>query len=429
MKKKIKIIGYLKAVVVFTILITFILPSAAYTPQYNQQGNIKNRLPDIQYDPVASDPDLAVSADGTIHVVWQDYRYGSRGAIFYARSIDDGASFTQQCISMREDSDERDPAVAVDGDNVYIAWSQIVGSENSISYRRSEDGGLTFSPIRTLYTQTNWGDHTLDMAVKDNYVYVTPTYNLASFYNTILCLVSDDFGDNFELRSEPWPGGFYPGNSWIATDAAGNPYITCVLEEPWNYYTYIEFYKSEDHGYNWQELVTVSGSCHVHSTPSIAVSDDGNQIGIVWHEEYFQQDRIIYSKSTNGGQSFDPEEIVDDGNQPAITPACLSGTGLDVVWTVVVDPSTFAIYFDKKDDFNSYWQQDKFVCCVGNVVAVQPQVERLEGSNIVHVVWTHIENQEMNICYKNSTDGGNSWPADYKRISQPTFIQMIALQW
>ncbi len=68
-------------------------------------------------------PAMAVGTDGVVHLVWSDMADGAF-QIQYARSTDDGDTFSVPVALTAGSLGAWEPAVAVDGERAYVAWSQ-----------------------------------------------------------------------------------------------------------------------------------------------------------------------------------------------------------------------------------------------------------------------------------------------------------------
>lgn len=90
--------------------------------------------------------DLARGPDGDLYAAWTEYE----GALRFRRSGDEGASFGAELVlaggnaAAAAHQPARGPALAVDGETVYLAWT--VGEDPAADIRlaRSEDGGRSF---------------------------------------------------------------------------------------------------------------------------------------------------------------------------------------------------------------------------------------------------------------------------------------------
>ena len=85
--------------------------------------------------------DLNVSSGSEIHVAWTEYE----GALWYRRSTDGGHTFAEPIhVAGEATAPARAPTLAIEGDQVHLAWS--VGEDPAANVRlvTSTDGGLTF---------------------------------------------------------------------------------------------------------------------------------------------------------------------------------------------------------------------------------------------------------------------------------------------
>jgi len=96
-------------------------------------------------------PSVAVYDDGTVHVVWEDYRDHPRlGNIYYSSSTDGGESFGEDVMvddMITATSHQRTPMVAVGASAVHVAWEDYRDhpDHGSVYHCMSTDGGRTFS--------------------------------------------------------------------------------------------------------------------------------------------------------------------------------------------------------------------------------------------------------------------------------------------
>ena len=65
-------------------------------------------------------PAMAVS-DSNVYVVWEDESSGN-GDILYKRSTDGGATFSEVINLSDNEGESTAPAIAVSGSNVYVVW-------------------------------------------------------------------------------------------------------------------------------------------------------------------------------------------------------------------------------------------------------------------------------------------------------------------
>lgn len=99
-------------------------------------------------------PALAYAADGTRHQAWFTVK-GEEGGVYYARATPG----SQPGSPVKLGSDQADhAAIAVDGNQVVLAWRQFDGKRTAIMGRISTDGGLTWRE-RELARTAQASDH------------------------------------------------------------------------------------------------------------------------------------------------------------------------------------------------------------------------------------------------------------------------------
>jgi hypothetical protein len=121
-------------------------------------------------DDVGTSQNVAIAVVGNdVHIVWEDE---STGEILYRRSVDSGASFGPFDVISSNIGDSNNPAIAAFGNSVHVAWHGQSGDDFDILYRRSTDGGATFTePVKNL--SNNVGDSTFPaIAASGNIVHV-----------------------------------------------------------------------------------------------------------------------------------------------------------------------------------------------------------------------------------------------------------------
>jgi hypothetical protein len=108
-------------------------------------------------------PDISTGPDGSYHVAW--FTEGARRqGLFYARSSDEGRSFS---APMPIGDPERAPSrarVVTTRHSVWLAWKEFDGTVSTIRAMRSGDGGKHWSPPRTLADTRNASDQPILIA-------------------------------------------------------------------------------------------------------------------------------------------------------------------------------------------------------------------------------------------------------------------------
>jgi hypothetical protein len=134
---------------------------------------------------LTNDPDYSgipsiVARDYVVHIAWEDYRH-QNGDIFYKRSADGGITWSDDIRLTTSSADQWDPALAYWGSKLYLVWMDYRNGNYEIYTRISNDGGLTWE---TDERQTNAaGDSKFpSIAVSGTYIHLAWQDNRSGNY-------------------------------------------------------------------------------------------------------------------------------------------------------------------------------------------------------------------------------------------------------
>ncbi|MEO6695439.1 MAG: sialidase family protein, partial [Ignavibacteria bacterium] len=86
----------------------------------------------------------SLSATGSIvHILWEDFRGGNFN-IYYKRSTDGGISWTVDTPITIDSADSYHPSLSVSGSVLHAVWHDNRVSNSNIYYKRSTDGGISW---------------------------------------------------------------------------------------------------------------------------------------------------------------------------------------------------------------------------------------------------------------------------------------------
>src|SRR5215208_7379307 len=98
----------------------------------------------------SSDPNIAVSGSN-VYVVWEDTATDGSSEVKFAKSADNGATFTNARNLSNNTGISFDPRIAVSGSNVYVVWEDTTAAVSSdILLARSTNNGATFGVVQNL---------------------------------------------------------------------------------------------------------------------------------------------------------------------------------------------------------------------------------------------------------------------------------------
>ncbi len=294
-----------------------------------------------------------VAANGNIlHAVWNDNRDGNT-EIYYKRSTDAGLTWGADTRLTNDTNWSEYPSIAVSGSLVHIVWSDIRNGfpNDEIYYKRSTDGGVTWGTDTRLTNATS-SSMFPSVAVTGSVVHVV------------------------------WMDG-RDGNDEI-------------------YYKY-----SSDAGVSWGSDTRLTNNTANSDYPSIAVS--GSLISVVWEDTRNGNDEIYYKRSTDGGVTWGADTRLTSNSADSWYPSVAeSGTVVYVVWLDRRDGNN-EIYYKCSTDGGMNWEPDTRL--TNNTANSYLPSIAVSGS-LVHVVWEDYRDDDSEIYYKCSTDGGLTWGAD-----------------
>ena len=270
-------------------------------------------------------PSLSVSGS-YLHVMWTDYRDGNP-EVYYKRSTDNGANWGGDVRLTNDPALSYSPSGEVSGSSVQVVWYDFRDGQEEIYYKRSTDGGTTWSTDTRL---TN--DPAISFIPS-----VTITGNIVNVFWT------DSRDGNFEIYTKrSTDGGTNWGTdtrltndtltSWFCTAAfnglAGN--LVWTDNRNGNNETYYK--RSTDGGANWGADVRLTNNSADSYRPSVTVS--GSDVHIVWTDNRDGNYEIYYKRSTDGGLSWGSDLRLTNGSGDSFnsTISASATTGLHVAW-------------------------------------------------------------------------------------------------
>jgi hypothetical protein len=103
-------------------------------------------------------PSLAIDASGAWHVVW--FTKGKkRQGLFYARSLDDGKSFSEPEKFGDDARAPGHPTLLATKDRVYRVWKEFDGATTTVAMQMSRDNGKSWSAPRVIGQTSDASDH------------------------------------------------------------------------------------------------------------------------------------------------------------------------------------------------------------------------------------------------------------------------------
>ncbi len=208
---------------------------------------------------------------------------------------------------------------------VVAAWRDFRQGVNPanrrVGYSFSSDGGITWSEGRLL-------DSTLLTGFPKNSDPAVGTDSAGNFYIAVICINSSGALAVYKSTDQgvTFPAAYLIANDgsedkeYITTDFTnGSPYKN-TLYVSWTRFsgnTGIKLTKSVNGGADWTDAIPVSDQQSGGQGSDVAVGIDG-EVYITWLSGDFNNDFVMFDKSTNGGNTFGTDQTLSQGVTPEI---------------------------------------------------------------------------------------------------------------
>lgn len=264
--------------------------------------------------------DMAVDDTGRVHIVWDR----ESGLVTYARSIDNGQTFTYQTI-VGANGSGGSVSVAAHNNRVYVAYDTLRSCDpaSAIRLRRSTDGGVTFNAATTVHSPDSCIPE-LEIAPSNERVHLS--YADFAVSGFVAVTSSTDFGQTFgapvTVHSPGIPanvGVIFP--AFLDEGSAGQLQIGWIEDDldASNNRTYSDYFadRSVNNGATWgTDLRITNNSSHPSQalTPGsyqwdLATLSTGN-VRRVLRDGTKLRTRAMYSSSTDLGVTYSQPQPV-----------------------------------------------------------------------------------------------------------------------
>ena len=343
---------------------------------------------------LSSHQKIATDSNGHIHVVWQDNSPGNN-EIYYKRSSNGGITWSLKRLTMTSGSSIH-PAVAVDAsDNIHVSWVDQTTGNYEIYYKRSMNAGATWGGTKRI----TWNSgHSVEPAIatKSNNVHLVwhdnPTGNYEIYYKR-----STNAGGTWGgTKRITWNAGDSSYSS-IAGDSGSNIHVVWEDNTPGNMEIYYK--KSTNGGVNWGKFKRLAWSSGASTSPKITV-DSSDGISLVWSDDTPGNKEIYYRRSTSGGVTWSSTKRLTWNSGASAGPAITvdSSNGIYIVWYDDT-PGRHEIYYKRSTNSGETWGGFKRLTWNSEWGEFYPDFA-LDSSNTIHVVWHDGDHGNTEIYYK-----------------------------
>lgn len=285
----------------------------------------------------------SIATDGTsIYITWADQSRSGPSEIFFSKSTDGGEIFTAPQNISNKQGNSIAPFVATDGVNIYVTWTYrypINYSEDwsknhsEIYFSKSTDGGKTFSAPQKISSDSSFSSASKIAVDGKNILltWFTITRDGNSYKNMdVYFSQSTDGGSTFSTPQNISNNEGFSDSSAIAADSSN---IFVVWSDDYAGNTAIFLSKSTDGGLTFSSPKNISGDMEYSDGPAIAAN--GSDVFITWnyHAEGKDPD-ILFSKSTDGGETFSVPYSISNTPAYSASPSIVTdGSNVFIAWT------------------------------------------------------------------------------------------------
>jgi hypothetical protein len=273
-----------------------------------------------------------ISSEGNnVYVVWVDNTELANTDIFFSRSTNGGQTFSTppgNNISQTT-GNSFSPQISSEGNNVIVVWNQLVSGTFEVYFARSGNDGATFSTADNLSEEDANESSDPQISSEGNNVYVVwQDFNFDFSASEIFFALSTDGGLTF---SAP-PGNNISENTGLSvspqiSSEGNNVYVVWVDNtelNPGN--NDIFFARSIDSGATFSSPPdNLSNSEEGSFGPQI--SSEGDNVYVIWGEALPGNSEIFFSFSHDNGQTFStPPDNLSENTGVSEAPQISSST-------------------------------------------------------------------------------------------------------
>lgn len=229
-----------------------------------------------------------------------------------------------------------------------------------------------------------------------------------------------DGGQNWEAETRLTDDAVYSGYPSIAV-AGQTLHLSYFSSE--NDDDNIHYMRSTDAGVTWGPDTQLTNNPVMQQIPAVAAT--ASTVHIIYHDERHGNWEIYYLRSTDGGDTWDPEvRLTDDSGWSNNAGIVVRGQYVHVVWSDDRASSTdFDLYYKYSSDNGSTWSADTRLTFTFN--SGGPSLAR-SGQNLFIAFQSERDGNTENF-FKRSTDNGATWEPDVQLTDDPSLRQVPAI--
>jgi hypothetical protein len=340
-------------------------------------------------------PAIAVDSSGILHVVWDDSSPGNH-EIFHKRSTNGGVTWSQNKRLTWTPANSTYPAIATDPfGRIHVVWHDYPGGDSEICYTRSTDGGTTWAaPKRLSWSSGDTDDPAVASDVSGN-VHVVWTDSTPGNWEIYYRKSADGGATWSAAKRITWTAG-QSFNPAVAVDPSGSLHVVWWGDQTGNWEIYYK--KGANGGATWSAAQRLSWSLGASYSPDIAV-DSSAYLQVVWQDDTPGFPDIFQRKSQNAGSAWTTLKNLSRTSSYSMDPAIAAGASgrVHVVWYDTT-PGNNEIYYVLSTNGGDTWGTGQRLTWTA-ADSEDPDIA-VDSSGKIHVVWDDETSGNLEIYYK-----------------------------
>jgi phosphoribosyl-AMP cyclohydrolase len=301
------------------------------------------------------------------------------------------------------------PRAAVDSSgNLHLVWYDSLAENSEVYYSRSTDGGTTWTAKKAL---------TVNPGVSNEpFIAVDPKDRLHVFWANnapgnaeIYYKKSTSGGTTWsQIKRLTWTAGLslYPVAA-VDVGALNSLLLVWMDKTPGNFEIY--FKKSTDGGDTWSSSKRLTWNSGASSRPVIAVSEYSN-LHVVWYDDTPGASEVYYRRSTDYGVIWSPTRRLTWTAGTSLFPTIVaSAIDFNLIWCDH-DPGNLEIYYKKSTDGGDTWTAGKRLTWTS--LDNESPSAAIDANNNLHLLWSDLTPGSYEVYYRKCTKslgGADTW--------------------
>ncbi len=261
--------------------------------------------PDIRLTnaPYGSFSPCVTTSGRSVHVVWTDDRDGNN-EIYYNRSTDEGVTWGPDQRLTNGAVTSLGPSISVSGANVHVVWYEYQPIEE-IFYKRSTDNGMSWFPDTCLTNDPAWSAFP-SISVSGPVIHIAWSDTRAGCYEIYYKRSSNGGGTWTSDRRIT----FLPSDSYFPSLCASGAlvHLTWIDQRDGPMNDEVYYTRSTDEGLNWDPDTRLTWDSSSSRNASIAAS--GSAVHVVWsdnRDSRYSNWEIYYKRNPTGNLGVEQE--------------------------------------------------------------------------------------------------------------------------